>query len=105
MRIASGYETVAEEVLGGLAGGVFYETNRMRSLAARWASHDRRQYSKQEEKHMTIKHILRLTALIAVAVAALGLSACSTPDESGTHHMGGRGQSGPMSDEMMPGTQ
>lgn len=49
--------------------------------------------------------LLNGAAMLVLALAALGLSACASTDNSGTHQMGGRGQSGPMGDEMMPARQ
>ena len=48
--------------------------------------------------------LLNSAAILVLAVAALGLSACAT-DDGGTHLMGGRGESGMMADEMMPSRQ
>ena len=43
-------------------------------------------------------------AIAGLGIVVLGLSACETTprDESGTHVMGGRAQSGTMPDAMMP---
>jgi predicted small secreted protein len=51
------------------------------------------------------KKLLNGASILFLAVAALGLAACANTDEGGTHLMGGRGQSGTMADEMMPGNQ
>ena len=50
------------------------------------------------------RKLLNGASILMLTVATVGLSSCAT-DDGGTHLMGGRGQSGTMADEMMPGNQ